>query len=76
MRKPAIFKQADISRAVKGAISGGIPIDMVEVSPDGSIRIFAKSNGERVALSEADAIEAALKDLENGKNKNPVLRRA
>jgi hypothetical protein len=76
MKRSSSFKQTDVSRAVKGVVASGIPVEMVEVGPDEAIRVFAKLNGDRVTIADDDVIESALRDLENGTNKNPVLRRA
>lgn len=32
--------QAQIKRAVKGALDGGLPVGAVEIKPDGTIRIL------------------------------------
>ncbi|MDH2341478.1 hypothetical protein [Bradyrhizobium sp. SSUT77] len=36
-RRPAQFKQHDITRAVRGAIAGGVEIQRVEIDRDGKI---------------------------------------
>ena len=75
MRKAASFKQVDVSRAVKGALAGGINVEIVEVS-EGVIRIFTKGDAQRSEAVEVASIEAALGKLENGQSKNPLLRRS
>ena len=40
MTRPARAKQADISRAVKAAVSAGLRVVMVETLPDGTIRLM------------------------------------
>jgi streptogramin lyase len=39
-RKPALFRQSDITKAIKGALKAGAKPDRVEVRPDGSFTIF------------------------------------
>lgn len=36
----AAFRQSDLTRAVKGAIAGGLPVVRSEISSDGSIRLW------------------------------------
>ena len=37
--RPA-FLQSDLTRAVKGAIAGGLPVVRTEISSDGTIRLW------------------------------------
>ncbi len=39
-RQPAIFKQADLARAVKGVKAAGLQVARVEVCPDGRFIVF------------------------------------
>jgi hypothetical protein len=36
----AAFRQSDLTRAVKGAIAGGLPVVRSEITSDGSIRLW------------------------------------
>ena len=46
-RRPATFRQADITRAVKGARAAGVDITQVEIDKDGRIiLVAAKSTDE------------------------------
>jgi len=36
----AAFRQVDITRAVRGAIAGGLPVVRSEISSDGAIRMW------------------------------------
>lgn len=36
-RRPAPFKQHDVTRAVRGAIAGGVEIQKIEIDKDGKI---------------------------------------
>lgn len=47
MNMPAVFRQADVTRAVKGVESAGLAVSVVEISPDGRISITIKDNTER-----------------------------
>lgn len=46
----AIIRQADITRAVKGALSAGMQPGRVEVRPDGTVVIYAA--GEQADTGE------------------------
>ncbi|KQM88441.1 hypothetical protein ASE67_01395 [Sphingomonas sp. Leaf23] len=39
-RAKAQFKQIDVTRAVRGALAGGVPVSRTEITPDGKIVIF------------------------------------
>lgn len=43
-RSPTV-RQSDVTRAVKGAIGGGLEIGSVEVFPDGRIVVKSKADG-------------------------------
>ncbi len=43
--RPALVKQADLTRLIKGALAGGFQIGRVEVKPDGSV-IFTPVGGD------------------------------
>ncbi len=36
----AAFRQSDLTRAVKGAIAGGLPVVRSEITSDGNIRLW------------------------------------
>lgn len=36
----AAFRQVDVTRAVRGALAGGLPVVRSEISSDGSIRLW------------------------------------
>lgn len=40
-RRASNFKETDVKRAVKAAITAGISIHLLEITREGSIRIFA-----------------------------------
>lgn len=40
MSRPARFRQADLTRAVKGARASGLPVQRVEIDPNGKIVIL------------------------------------
>ena len=52
MRKPATFKQADLTRALKGAKKAGVEVARIKITKDGSIEIDAGKPVEIVAASE------------------------
>ena len=49
------FKQADLTRAAKGARNAGIDIALVRIEPDGTILIIPK--GTRSVASSSDVNE-------------------
>jgi hypothetical protein len=46
MSRPAPFTQADVKRAVKGAVAAGINVARVEVDKHGKIVVIAGKPGE------------------------------
>ncbi|MET4369445.1 hypothetical protein ABIA99_002130 [Bradyrhizobium sp. LB12.1] len=52
-RRPALFKQHDVMRAVRGAIAGGVEIQRVEIGSDGKIVLIAASKNSRTLDDEA-----------------------
>ena len=53
-RRAALFRQSDVTRALKGARCAGLSIGGVEIGPDGRIRVLVE--GRAVAQeSELDA---------------------
>jgi hypothetical protein len=54
-RRAVAFRQADVSRAVKGAAAAGLAIARVEVNADGKIVIVTASAPEKTAGAEVAA---------------------
>jgi hypothetical protein len=54
-RRAVAFRQADVSRAVKGAAAAGLAIARVEVNADGKIVIVTAPAPEKAAGSEVAA---------------------
>lgn len=48
MKRPVPFRQADVARAVRGALAGGLEINRVEIAKDGSI-VLSRVAGDRPA---------------------------
>ena len=40
MAQPAIFKEADLTRALKSAVKAGLPVAKFSVSKDGTLTIY------------------------------------
>ena len=53
-RKPVSFKQADVSRAVKGVKAAGVPIGRVEILPDGRIIVCSDAPAAPEPVSAFD----------------------
>ncbi len=47
MTAPASFKQSDITRAVAGAVKGGLRVGRVMIDPRGNITIEAATPGTK-----------------------------
>jgi hypothetical protein len=47
MRKPAAFRQADLTRAAKGLAAAGVEVDRYEIEPNGKIVIIT-ARGQRI----------------------------
>lgn len=45
-RRTSTFRQSDVERAVKAARAAGLDIGMVEVAPDGTIRVKVGATSE------------------------------
>ena len=57
-KTPANFKQADVTRALKGALAAGVEVEGVRITPLGEIHVsFARGSA-----NQADAITRALSD--------------
>ncbi len=44
MTAPAIFKQSDVTRALKGAMAANVAIGKIKIAPDGTITIIPESS--------------------------------
>jgi hypothetical protein len=58
-RAPSAFRQRDLTRAVKGAIAGGVRIERIVIDKEGRIEIIAQSteqNGQGRETNEWDTI--------------------
>lgn len=56
---PAAPTEAQVRRAVKGALSAGFAVGAVEIAPDGTIRILpdSKKRAQHDAINPADLID-------------------
>ena len=58
-KRPSTFRQADVERAVKAARKAGVPVGVVEVTKDGTIRvIMAQESATRPTDSPFDEWKA------------------
>lgn len=53
MSWPATFKARDITRALRAARAGGLPVSAVEITRDGMIRMIAGEPGSLPREAEA-----------------------
>jgi len=45
-RRPATFRQRDLTAAIKGVVAAGCAVARVEVSKDGKIIVVVRSKGQ------------------------------
>jgi hypothetical protein len=45
-RGPSKFRQRDVARAVRAARQGGLEVERVDFTPDGSFSVVIKDNGK------------------------------
>ena len=53
MSRPT-FKQRDVERAIRGAQAGGLTVEAVEISAEGSIRVLTRRPLPGVPLNDDD----------------------
>jgi hypothetical protein len=51
-RGPHTFKQADLTRAIKGARAAGIDVAQIEIGKDGKIVILPKQPGMALQIAQ------------------------
>jgi len=54
MTRRAAFTQADVTRAVKAAVAGGIAVGTVRISPDGVIEVYSRGEESAPRLNPLD----------------------
>lgn len=54
MKTAAIFKQADITRAIRGARSAGCAVASVDITPRGDIKLILKDPGKPQEAAKSD----------------------
>jgi hypothetical protein len=59
-RRANSFRQADVTRASRGAVKAGLTVRAVRISPDGSIEVL--TGGEEAPLNDAFGKWKAKKD--------------
>ncbi|MGX7896861.1 hypothetical protein [Tsuneonella sp. HG222] len=59
MTARARFNQADVARAIKGCLAGGMSVGTVRVSPDGTIEVYSP---EAATPPRANTIDGILED--------------
>lgn len=64
---PALFRQADVTRAIKAVRAAGLPIHRTEVTRAGSILIWHQAEASSLPVSELDR-EQVEWEARNGQN--------
>lgn len=71
-RAPAKFRQADVSRAVRGAIKAGLSVSRVEIDATGKIVIVCVEDAPEQQFDDpADFEERLLKSLAERRKRKP-----
>ena len=53
-RAPSVFKQQDITRAIKGAVAAGVEIARIEIAKDGRIVIITAAEPTQFGAGEGN----------------------
>jgi hypothetical protein len=48
-RRPAAFRQLDVTRALRGTVAAGIEVQRIEIGPDGKIIVVTAKPAEAAA---------------------------
>lgn len=56
MASAARFKQADLTRAVRGVEAAGVRVGRIEIDPNGKIVILSEKTGKPGAANEWDEV--------------------
>ena len=64
-RRASTFRESDVKRAVKAARGAGVIVGVVEVTPDGTIRILSGSGEANAAPASPFDRWKALRDASN-----------
>jgi hypothetical protein len=56
-RQPCIFRQTDLTRALKGTRAAGIEIDHIAIDKNGRIMVFPREPSVALREGKADANE-------------------
>jgi hypothetical protein len=56
-RAPAKFRQADVTRAMRGAIKAGLSVSRVEIDRDGKIVVICSDYAQTIEESPEEAME-------------------
>lgn len=59
--RPALFRQADLTRALKGAAAAGIQVGRIAVRPDGGFEIFAANDNSDGGASVVNPCDRLLR---------------
>ena len=54
--RPALVKQSDLTRLIKGAVAAGVIVGRIEARPDGSVIIFPQGAGPATDPNPFDAL--------------------
>jgi hypothetical protein len=59
VRAPSIFRQQDITRAIKGATKAGVNIARIEIAKDGRIVIIPAAEAAQIGAAEENEWDRA-----------------
>jgi len=59
VRAPSIFRQQDITRAIKGATKAGVNIARIEIGKDGRIVIIPAAEAAQIGAAEENEWDRA-----------------
>ena len=59
VRAPSIFRQQDITRAIKGATKAGVNIARIEIAKDGRIVIIPAAEAAQLGAAEENEWDRA-----------------
>jgi hypothetical protein len=63
-RAPSIFRQQDLTKAIRGATKAGVDIARIEIAQDGRIVIVAGKSQDQTIATPQDDLDRELAEFE------------